>query len=85
MEQVYSPTYQKLFEADQVERQTLIAKNAMAWAHKKLEEHKNQNNHRLPLTELLKLKPEIENPSRETRHVTIAISGFLTQAEDKTL
>ena len=57
----------------------------MAWAHKKLEEHKNQNNQRLPLAELLNLKPEMERPSRETRHVTIAISGFLTQAEDKTV
>ena len=57
----------------------------MAWAHTKLEEYKNQNNHRLPVAELLNLRPEMETPSRETRHVTIAISGFLTQAEDKSV
>ena len=85
MEQVYAPAYQKLFnDSEMAERQTQIAKNAMQWARKKLDQYKNANEQRLPQAELLNLRPEaIELPSRQTRHVTIAISGFLTQDMDK--
>lgn len=45
--------------------------------------HRHENNGRLPISTLKNLIPEVE-PNLNSRHVTIAISGWLSQEGDKT-
>lgn len=81
LERQLRPIYEAVGDAQATEAQMLIAKNALYGAQERMFVHKHENKGKLPIAELKNLLGE--EPCTSSRHVTICISGWMSQNCDK--
>ena len=78
----FMPIYSAFIDPRRMEPQMELSKNAIYRAQELLFIHKHENQGKLPKVVLKNLRPETE-PNRNSRHVVIAISGWLSEKGDK--